>query len=66
MFYNNNQQSKSNIDGWNEQENKKYVLEKQHTNMRQLGKEGNRQEMQETMISEIENWREWTSVCDNI
>lgn len=22
--------------------------------------------MQETMISEIENWREWTSVCDNI
>lgn len=32
MFYNNNQQSKSNIDGWNKQENKNYVLEKQHTN----------------------------------
>lgn len=40
MFYNNNQQSKSNIDGWSKQENKNYVLEKQHTNMRQLGKEG--------------------------
>lgn len=66
MFYNNNQQSKSNIDGWNKQENKKVMLEKQHINMRRLGNEGNRQDMQETMISKIEDWRVWSSVCDNI
>lgn len=34
------------------------VRETTHQLLRQLGKEGNRQEMQETMISEIENWRE--------